>query len=71
MHAQTLSSDELPVFVVAIDNEEAASEAVVVHADDESHAKRRVIEWLKSNDFDNLAGVSFQVREFEHVHVLT
>jgi hypothetical protein len=68
--ADTLSGDEQSVFVVTIDIEEASSEAVVVYADDESHAKRRVIAWLKSIDFDKLAGVSFKVREYEAVHVL-
>ena len=68
--AESLSGDDQSVFVVTIDIEEASSEAVVVQADDESHAKRRVIAWLKSNDFDNLDGVSFKVREYAAVHVL-
>jgi hypothetical protein len=68
--ADSFSGDRQPVFVVAIDQEEASTEAVVVQADDEAHALRRVKAWLKSIDFDNLAGLTFKVREYAAVHVI-
>jgi hypothetical protein len=67
---ETLSGNEQRLFVVTIDLEEASSESVVVHADDESHAKRRVKQWLKEIRFHHIDALSFTVREYAAVHVL-
>jgi hypothetical protein len=70
LDADTLSGDHQPVFVVTIDLEEASSEAVVVQADDASHAQRRVIAWLKAIRFQRIDALSFTVREYAAVHTL-
>ena len=67
---ETHSGNEQRLFAVTIDLEEAPSEAVLVHADDESHALRRVKAWLRSIEFRNVAALSFTVREYAAVHVL-
>lgn len=48
----------------------APREAVVVQADDESHALRRVKQWLKAIRFHHIAALSFNVRAYAAVHVL-
>lgn len=67
---ETLSGDHQPVFVVTIDLEEASSESVVVQADDESDALRRVKQWLTSIKYHHIDALSFKVREYAAVHVL-
>jgi hypothetical protein len=67
---ETLSGSEQAIFVVTIDMEEASSEAVLVHADDESHALRRVKQLLKSIRYHHIDALSLSAREYAAVHVL-